>query len=131
MQTFLRDFILRPSCYQCVCKAGRSGADITMGDFWGIEKIKPEFDDDKGCGLILNYLKKGLDICSTDWKEMTYNHALAGNPSIINSARISSNRNFFFHRLNKSNSLGLSWEETNSSRFLLRIYRNIYRFFLK
>ena len=77
------------------------------------------------------YLKKCLDICSTYWKEMTYNHALAGNPSIINSARISSNRNFFFHRLNKSNSLGLSWEETNSSRFLLRIYRNIYRFFLK
>ena len=33
----------------------RSGANITIGDFWGIEKIKPEFDDDKGSGLILNY----------------------------------------------------------------------------
>lgn len=131
MQTFLRDFILRPSCHQCVCKAGRSGADITMGDFWGIEKILPEYDDDKGCGLILNYSNNGLDIYSTDWKEMTYNQALAGNPSIMDSVRIPINRNFYFHRLKRNNSMSLSWEEANSPMFLLRIYRKLYRTFNK
>lgn len=127
MQAFLSDYTLRPSCYQCVCKSGRSGANITMGDFWGIEKIKPEFDDDKGSGLILNYLIKGLDLYSTEWQEMTYDQALDGNLSIINSARIPINRNFFFHRLKKNNSMILSWKETNSSKFLLRLYRKLYR----
>lgn len=131
MQTFLRDYILRPSCHQCVCKAGRSGADITMGDFWGIETITLQFDDDKGCGLVLKYSNINFDICSTDWKEMTYQHALKGNPSIINSTRIPINRNFFFYCLDKNNLLGQSWEQTNSFKFLLRIYRYIYRILLK
>ena len=33
MRAFLRDMILRPSCYQCQAKNGRSHSDITIADF--------------------------------------------------------------------------------------------------
>ena len=53
MRAFLSDLILRPSCYECKAKAGRSGSDITIADFWGVQNILPEFDDDKGVSLLL------------------------------------------------------------------------------
>ena len=50
MQSFLRNVNLRPSCYNCQTKNGRSGADLTIGDFWGIPS---EADDDKGISQVL------------------------------------------------------------------------------
>lgn len=58
MQAFLANFSLRPSCYHCPVKGGKSGSDLTIGDFWGIEKIAPELDDDKGCSLIIAHTDK-------------------------------------------------------------------------
>lgn len=59
MKAFLSDLDLRPSCYACPAKSGRSGADITLGDFWGIEHIDPEFDDDRGCSLVMLHTEPG------------------------------------------------------------------------
>lgn len=58
MQAFLANFSLRPSCYHCPVKGGKSGSDLTISDFWGIEKIAPELDDDKGCSLIIAHTDK-------------------------------------------------------------------------
>lgn len=67
MRGFLHDIYLRPSCYDCQVKSGKSGADITMGDFWGIDNHLPEFDDDKGVSIVLVQSEKGItliDKCS-------------------------------------------------------------------
>jgi hypothetical protein len=53
MNAFLSDLSLRPSCYVCPAKAGKSGADITIGDFWGIENAMRKVDDDKGVSLLI------------------------------------------------------------------------------
>lgn len=45
--------ILRPSCYECPYKAVMHPGDITIADYWGIEKAAPEFDDNKGVSLVL------------------------------------------------------------------------------
>ena len=45
--------ILRPSCYECPYKSVMHPGDITIADYWGIEKAAPEFDDDKGVSLVL------------------------------------------------------------------------------
>lgn len=42
MQVFLKDLCLRPACHRCPAKAGRSGSDITLGDYWGIGNHHPE-----------------------------------------------------------------------------------------
>lgn len=45
--------ILRPSCYECPYKSIMHPGDITIADYWGIEKAVPEFDDNKGVSLVL------------------------------------------------------------------------------
>lgn len=59
MNMFLSDICLRPSCHDCRFREGRSGADITLGDAWGIEKWMPEMDDDRGTSVVLINSTKG------------------------------------------------------------------------
>lgn len=59
MRFFLSDTISRPSCHTCQAKYGKSGADITVGDYWWIDEIHPEFDDDKGCSVVYVFSDKG------------------------------------------------------------------------
>lgn len=59
MRVFLKNVILRPSCYDCKARGGRSGSDLTIADFWGIGKLNPQMDDDKGTSLVLVHSEKG------------------------------------------------------------------------
>lgn len=58
---FLSDFYSRPSCYCCPAREFRSGSDLTIGDFWGIGDLRPEFDDDRGVSAILVNTEKGRE----------------------------------------------------------------------
>lgn len=59
MTAFLRNWSLRASCHACKVKAGRSQADITIGDFWGADKTTPIPDDDKGISCVICRSDKG------------------------------------------------------------------------
>lgn len=50
---FYQHNILRPCCYECPYKSVMHPGDITIADYWGIEKAAPEFDDNKGVSLVL------------------------------------------------------------------------------
>ena len=50
---FYGHMALRPSCYECPYKSIMHPGDITIADYWGIEKAAPEFDDNKGVSLVL------------------------------------------------------------------------------
>ena len=50
MQMFLRDYCLRPSCYDCLAKKQKM-ADLTIADFWGINDVAPEMNDEMGTEL--------------------------------------------------------------------------------
>ena len=63
MRAFLSNLCLRPSCYACRLKNGRSGSDLTLGDFWGIDRISPALDDDRGCTLLLVNTPRGEALC--------------------------------------------------------------------
>lgn len=45
--------ILRPSCHQCPYKSVHHPADITIADYWGIDKAAPDMNDNKGISLVL------------------------------------------------------------------------------
>ena len=53
MRCFLSNYSLRPSCFNCPSKSGRSGADIILGDLWGAERLAPSISDDKGTSLVV------------------------------------------------------------------------------
>ena len=77
--------INRPSCYHCQFVNENRKADFTIGDLWGIEKILPDFNDNKGISLltvnsekaakIFNEMKEMLDYKEVNLKEaFRYNH---------------------------------------------------------
>lgn len=59
---FLKDVMIRPSCFYCpyasLCRSG----DITIGDFWGIEKIDEDFSDNLGVSMVFSNTEKGQNI---------------------------------------------------------------------
>jgi acetyltransferase-like isoleucine patch superfamily enzyme len=60
MRSYLNGaFFLRPSCNQCQFKGDKRVADITLADFWGIERVDPDMDDNKGTSLVLINSEKG------------------------------------------------------------------------
>jgi len=54
--------ILRPCCYECPYKSVTHPGDITIADYWGIEKAAPKFDDNKGVSLVLINNEKGKKV---------------------------------------------------------------------
>lgn len=57
--------ILRPCCYECPYKSVVHPGDLTIADYWGIEKAAPEFDDNKGVSLVLINNEKGNEVFDT------------------------------------------------------------------
>lgn len=61
MLMFLRDYCLRPSCYECIAKKVKK-SDITIADFWGIHRVATEMNDGKGTSLVLIRSEHGKQV---------------------------------------------------------------------
>lgn len=105
MQAFLRNTSLRDSCYNCSFKKKNRISDITLADFWGIENILPEMDDNRGTSLVIVNSKKGQELIDSIKEKMKNEEvdlleAIKYNPSMISSAKQDKNRGKFFENLN-------------------------------
>lgn len=103
---FLADVYLRPSCYACPAKSGRSCSDITIADAWGMQHFAIEYDDDKGACYVLEKTGNGKDYMKT----LCFNRYVAGiceieryNPSYKSSSIPHSKRSLFFRLFRKKN----------------------------
>ncbi len=59
MRLFLNNVLIRPSCADCPFNNKRNLSDLTVADYWGVNKQYPDFDDDKGTTLLLINTAKG------------------------------------------------------------------------
>lgn len=97
----------RPACYECKFKGFPQKSDITLADFWGIEKLDKSMDQDKGTSLVLINSDKGWNLFNAIMqqivcKEFSMNEAGLENPAIFESLKIKyGNRNLFFEDLDK------------------------------
>lgn len=99
LQGFIRDLYLRPSCYDCRFRCGKSHSDITLADYWRIEDFYPEFDDDKGLSLILVNTRKGSELISKlslNLLPTTYDQGYYGNHSLELNPEVPINREIFW-----------------------------------
>ena len=99
LRGFLADIYLRPSCYSCPVKCGKSGSDLTLGDFWGLQSVMPELDDDKGMTALLvnnTHGQKFVNKIALDLWQTTYESVFKGNPSLESSVVMSRKRELFF-----------------------------------
>ena len=104
MKAFLKDVCLRPSCYACEFKTIHRQSDITLADFWGVQNMLPDMDDDKGTSLIFVNSKAGQAMIEKiadkmQFKEVDINEAIKYNPAAIKSAASNSNREKFFKEI--------------------------------
>ena len=104
MACFFGGMIMRPSCYNCHFKSGGGHSDITVGDFWGVNKSsRHELDDDKGIGIALINTPKGMAAMSEcdgiRSEEVAYAEAVACNGGFQGSVKPHPKRDAFFEML--------------------------------
>lgn len=133
MRGFLSDLYLRPSCYKCPSKSLKSGSDITIADYWGIENVIPEFDDDKGVSLVLINTIKGenlYNLLNINNIVSDYKDALKYNSAIEKSINIPNGRNLFWLKLNLNlYVIDIVRKITNKNKpnFFKRLFKSILR----
>lgn len=64
-KAFSSVLISRPSCSDCKFCAPQKVADITIGDFWGVEKLTDIKNYEQGISIVFANNKKGLDIINS------------------------------------------------------------------
>ena len=99
MRGFLADLYTRPSCHACPAKQLRSGSDITLGDFWGIESLMPKIDDNRGVSAVLANTEKGckaLNDLPMQIYPLSYEELIKRNSALIRSVTGPKNRAEFF-----------------------------------
>lgn len=63
---YFADYIIRPSCHVCrYCTVDRD-SDFTIGDFWGMEKVRPDMEDGMGTSVVILHTKEAREI----WEEL-------------------------------------------------------------
>lgn len=106
MKGFLSNLYLRTSCYKCTAKNFKSGSDISLADYWGVNKMYREFDDNKGVSLVLINTKIGSDIFKKVYSELEVietelKYAIENNPCIVKPSEYNNKRKKFFKDLNE------------------------------
>ena len=97
--TFYNPYMLRRSCNACVFANTHRPSDITLGDFWGWEKVVPEFNaDDRGVSLILCNTQKGIDLFNSVYSQLNVIPVKLEDclqPNLIAPTPIDANRDMF------------------------------------
>ena len=69
LYSFMQAYTYRESCYECkFAKIPRQG-DITLADYWGVNKFFPSIDDKKGVSLVLSNTHVGEKFLGEALKE--------------------------------------------------------------
>ena len=98
----------RPSCYDCQFKDFPRISDITIADYWGIEKVDKNLDMNIGTSMILLNSNKGIAFFESvkeklEYRETSFESILGGNIALkksIEPAKI--DRNAFFKDLDEN-----------------------------
>ena len=115
---FINDIYLRPSCYECCFKETNRASDITLGDFWGVEKEIPLFYDSYGVSAVIINSNKGRLLFQKTKDKMEFiesniEQLAKGNPLLIRSAKKTEKREEFFS----------NWEEKGVIKTTRKMFR--------
>lgn len=128
LSAFVKNYILRPSCFSCPAKEGKSLSDITLADYWGIEHLLPHLDDNKGTSFICSNTQKGgmivdnlnLILATTD-----YHKSLPYNSCIVQSTNEPLDREIFWQNYIKKGIKALP--KVKKTNLLKRIVKRLLR----
>lgn len=72
MNVFYNRCTLRPSCHKCPFATTERKTDITIGDFWRIEKTILDFFDPEGTSLFLIHTNHGEELFDNIKEHLEY-----------------------------------------------------------
>lgn len=128
-QMFMKNLSLRSSCYACKAKENRM-ADITIGDCWGVENFLSEFNDEKGCSLIIVRTSKGTKVIDRikhglKLKGISYEDAVSDNLAEYKSMKMPQEREQFFKDMNT-----LPWYKFEDKYIYPRVKHKVKKFLM-
>lgn len=131
MKAFLANMDLRESCYTCKFKSTKHKSDITVADYWGIDKTAPEIDDDKGLSLLLVNTEKGNSLLADIKNNLTLiktdvEKSIPYNPCIVKPALKHNFSQYFLSNYNKGDFEKLVNNCLNPS-YITRLKRKLYQ----
>lgn len=108
MKGFLLNYTLRKACLSCPFKYPEgSKADVSLGDFWGINKLAPQIQEGCGISLVIARTNRGIDSLSEidkavefDFEEISRLH-----PALTQSAKMPARYDKAYMRLSNSKSI--------------------------
>lgn len=106
---FMSDYIvdgltIRSSCTSCKFRCVPHRADITLGDFWGVENLYPQYNDEKGTSAVIVNTEKGDYLFGQIKNEMivfevSISDIKKGNFALYKSKEANTNKEAFFEEL--------------------------------
>lgn len=115
---FLQGINYRESCYKCKYAQPKRVSDITLCDFWGIEKVLPEFDNNNGVSGVLLNTEKGIQaweqINSTvSYKSIPYEKIMNNNGQLNAPTKRTVIRDNYYDFVNENGFDGVSRRYTS------------------
>lgn len=104
---FLGGIINRECCSECHYAQGQRISDITLGDFWQIQRLNENYNDWKGTSLVLLNTEKGHELYKQIVPQLKLNEeasldfAKKYNGQLVRPNAKASGRRFFFNHLEK------------------------------
>lgn len=97
-RSYFKNITIRPSCYNCKFCTTKRNSDFTLGDFWGIEKVRPEFDDGMGTSVLICHTEKAKQVWDEEkdrarWFECTEQEVLQ--PRLLSPTECPSKRKVY------------------------------------
>lgn len=123
---------IRGYCHSCPYTNIEKPADITMGDFWGIQKFYPQFSDGKGCSVIIvrneDTVKMLNKLSNVDFHKVNLENAIAKQGNAFKPSKPNPNRQKFWEDYND---LGFEFVAKKYFRFnTLDRVKNYIKYFL-
>lgn len=131
MRAFLADLTLRDACFSCPFKyPDGSRADITLGDFWGIDQLAPDMDNNLGTTLVISRTPAGNSALQSAGISVSDTYALGDvaryNPAITNHVSVPTIRTAF-ERLVSDRSLAYAMKKFASRPLRERVVNTLVR----
>ncbi len=123
---FKKYLFFRESCYACRYATLERVSDITLGDFWGIEKYPFPADTDEGVSMIITNTEVGEKAfeaisAETVYKEFPVEYGIESNYCLTNSTKKPAKRDAVIESLNSD-----GYEKTARAYFNHTIPETIY-----
>lgn len=133
MQAFLSNLSINDSCLNCQFNKLPRVADLSLGDFWGVDKYDQSMNNNKGLSIILVNSEKGQSwfnqikkqgLC----KEIPLDFVIKNNPNICGSSKPHAKREEFFEDINNGKSLKVCVKKYCKTQIHILLYRLLPQF---